>query len=284
MKRGKMLGGKAPRRGGHLTRVKGERTPISGSPQVLGVLASGCIIIGMVAGFAIALDGQIRAGILEQRATAMQRPDWTGLSDMPDYVPPAFLATVDPGFLEGGALRTREQRATTIPRELVRQIHLLGESLTGEARELVMAPLLEQRMSKEQILELYLNRVYLGESRGYEVFGIHFAAQEYFGKVPEELTLGEAATLAGLLLDPRIDHPQESPGGVGIRRNEVLRTLLRAGDINQEAYSAALTERLAFQPGLEEMPMTRRIFTEADTAVIRLPSVSLTEEEPEGSD
>jgi hypothetical protein len=270
--RGKMLGGKPPRRGGRLTRGQRERASSPGSPQVLGVLALGCLIVGIVGGFAVAADQQLRGGVLEQRSEAVQRPDWVALDSLPEYVPDAFMVVVDPGYEEGGALRAREERETTIPREIVRQIHLLDGGLISDARELVMAPVLEQRATKSELLELFLNRAYLGTVRGAPVYGVHYAAEEFLGKRAQELTLGEAATLAGLLLRPRIERPEERPGAVGVRRNEVLRALLNAGYIDLAAYESAIAERLAFQPGLAERPMTRRLPTPEDSVVIRLPA------------
>lgn len=265
------MGGRPPRRGGRLTRAQRERESRGGSPQVLGLLALGCLILGIVAGFALAADRQIRGGILEQRREAMARPDWVSLESLPPYLPAAFQVVRDPGLARGGRIRGRDDGSTTIPRELVREIHLLDQGLIADARELVMAPVLEQRTTPDQLLELYINRVHLGEVRGYTVYGLHYAAQEYFGKRPQELTLSEAATLAGLLLEPRIVRPEERPGAVGARRNEVLRALLVAGYIDQNQYADAVAERLAFQPGLSERPMTRRIPSPADSMVIRLP-------------
>lgn len=245
----------------------------------------GCLIVGIVGGFALAADRQLRGGLLEQRSEALVRPDWVAIDSLPAYVPQAFMIVVDPGFDEGGPTSARDERRTTIPRELVRQIHLLDDGLGAEARELVMAPVLEQRATKQQLLELFLNRAYLGTALGgYRIYGIHDAAAEFLGKRARELTLGEVASLAGLLLEPRIDRPDERPGAVGVRRNEVLRALLAAGYIDADQFAEATAERLAFQPGLREPPMTRRIATEADTAVIRLPPQYrvLPEEETDG--
>jgi penicillin-binding protein 1A len=230
----------------------------------------GALIVGGVAGFGWGMDRQLRGGLLLQKTEAMQRPDWVNLETLPRYVPSAFLSVVDPAFVEAGTFRGRGSRRT-IPRELVRQIHLLGDGISGEARELVMAPVLTRHSSKQAMLELYLNRVYLGMAREYPVYGIHHAATEYLGKDPQQLTVGEAAMLAGILLEPRIERPQERPGAVGIRRNEVLRALVRAGTITEGEYAEATAERLAFQPGLAELPMSRRIPSAGDTNVIRLP-------------
>jgi membrane peptidoglycan carboxypeptidase len=250
---GKLLGGEPPRRRGR----GGRREKRSGStPGTLAVLAVALFVLGGVAGFAWSLDRQLRGGVLRQWGEASGRPDWVELEQLPGYVPTAFLAVVDPAYLEAGSLRTGEN-GTTLARELVRQVHLVPASLGGEARELVMGPVLEHRTPKRGLLELYLNRVYLGREQGYPVFGLHHAAREYFDKAPEQLTLGETATLAGLLLSPRIDNPAAHAGAVGARRNEVLR-VLRVGELITDAqYRSAVAEPLGFQPGLDELPMSR---------------------------
>jgi membrane peptidoglycan carboxypeptidase len=270
-KRGRMLGGKAPQRGGRLSLGKPVADPApEGSTQVLIVLTVGFLILGIVAGFGWELDRQLRGGILLQRVEAVQRPDWVPLEALPEYVPRVFLAVVDPAFEGVGTLRSRED-GSTLPRELVRQIHLLGNGLRGQARELVMGPVLEQRAGKQDLLEFYLNRVYLGIEHEVPIYGIHYAAREFFGKEASELTLGETATLAGLLLEPRIERPGERPGAAGVRRNEVLRSLAMAGLISAEEFAEAVAEPLGFQPGLTELPMSRRLPLRGDTATIRLP-------------
>jgi membrane peptidoglycan carboxypeptidase len=281
VKRVKKLGGKAPRRGGRLTRPHREKAAgPKDAANLMIVVVGGFLVLGMVAGFAWGMDRQLRGGILRQRVEAMQRPDWVPLESLPAHVPRAFLLAVDPGFEDGRTIRAREE-GNTLTRELVRQVHLLGDGLAGEARELVMAPVLEQRASQRQLLELYLNRVYLGIARDHPVYGIRHAALEYLGKDPRQLTVGEAAALAGLLLEPRIERPDERSGAVGIRRNEVLRGLVAAGDITPEQFATALQERLPFQPGISEMPMSRRLPSPADTAVIRVPPEYLPVPEPE---
>jgi membrane peptidoglycan carboxypeptidase len=249
------------------------------SSQFITMLLAGLFIMGLVGGFAWAQDRQVRGGVLLQRAEAAQREDWVSMESLPSYVPHAFLVAVDPEFEQAGTLRAG-QDGTTVARDLIRQIHLLGDGLRSSAREMVMAPVLEQRTSKRGLLELYLNRVYLGRSQDYPVYGIYWAAEEYLGKRPEELTLGEAATLAGLLLEPRITDPDDRPGAVGARRNELLRLMLLSGYITPEEHRAAVSERLAFQPGLREFPMTRRIPTPRDDDVIRLPPQYQPQPEP----
>jgi membrane peptidoglycan carboxypeptidase len=244
------------------------------------VLTVAVLVLATIAGFAWASDRQLRGGILAQRAEAAQRPDWISLTTLPDYIALAFVVAVDPTFLQRSPLATGVE-GSTLSRELARQVHQLRGNLAGEARELVMGPLLEARLSNAQLLELYLNRVYLGMDQGWPIYGIYHAAREYFEKEPQQLTLGEAATLAGLLLPPRIVHPRQQAGAVGIRRNEVLRQMLAAEAISVEEYNAALQEPLAFQPGLEFEPMTRPLGWDREPEVIRLPPEALTAPEPE---
>jgi len=269
LKRGKMLGGAAPRRG-YPTRGQrdGQAFPV-GWRQILVLVAVACLIVGTLAGFTVGADRQVRGGILKQGAEAAQRPDWRRLETLPTYVPDAFLVVVDPTFEVRGSFRSRGAD-TSLPRELVRQIHQLRPGVSGEARELVMAPVLERRASKREILELFVNRVYLGVLDDTPIFGVHHAAQDYFGKDAGDLTLSEAATLAGFLLEPRLVETEEVVGAIGARRNEVLRQLVESGKIDQARFVSAIQEPLGFQPGLSEMPMSRRIASSADTVTVRV--------------
>ncbi|CAN5735263.1 hypothetical protein BH23GEM8_BH23GEM8_17110 [soil metagenome] len=237
--------------------------------SLVPLLGLAAFIVAGVAGFGWSLDRQVRGGILQQRSEAVTRPDWVRLQQLPPHVTQAFLAVVDPGFMAEGRIRTGG--GTTLSRELVRQVHLLPGSLTGEARELMMGPVLENRTSKASLLELYLNRVYLGQEHGEPVYGIYHAAREFLEKEPVELTISESATLAGMLLQPRIEEPGNKPGAVGVRRNEVLRVMLQQGSISEADYRAALAEPLGFQPGLSSQPMSRPIDWATEARVIRLP-------------
>jgi membrane peptidoglycan carboxypeptidase len=270
-KGGKQLGGKPPRQKRvWRQRRRGHAEGRGRSYELIAVLALGLFVIGGVAGFTWAMDRQIRGGILRQKAEATQRADWVPLETLPAYVPNAFVGVVDPAFMEARALR-KGKDGPTLARQLVRQVHLLPANLAGEAQELVMGPVLEHRVSKPALVELFLNRVHLGEDRGYPIYGLHYAAQEYFAKVPQQLTLSEAATLAGFLLEPRIMDPQDRIGALGPRRNEVLRVMLQKGLISAEGYQQAIREPLAFQPGLRDRPMTRPAEWPGEAPVIRLP-------------
>jgi len=228
------------------------------------------LVLGGVAGFAFGADREIGDGIVQQYAEAQTREDWTVLDALPEFVPRVFLTVVDPGF-EDRRFITSADDESAVSRELVRQVHRLDATPGGRAREFVMAPLLEGRLSRRQLLELYLNRVRMGRDGEWTIYGITQASREYFGKEPAELTLSETATLAGLLLPPRMETPADHVGAVGARRNEVLRQLLNVGVIDEEAFRAATGERLGFQPGLQFAPMAPPPPREGeDAAVIRL--------------
>lgn len=267
--RGKTLGGEPPRRRGQRWRSRG----LPADPPAIStfvVLVVGLLVILLVGGYAWLLDRELRMGIIRQQEEAAARPDWVPLRQMPTHVPYAFLTVVEPALLTASEIRPPRE-GPSLAGELVRQVHLLPPSIAGESKARLMAPVLELRMGPVELLELYLNRVYLGESRGYELYGIEHAAQEYFGSEPQELTLSQAATLAGLLLEPQIRNPRERVGAVGARRNEVLQVMLLAELISEAEYRQAIEEPLGFQPGLEQMPMTRPLDWATEREPLRLP-------------
>jgi membrane peptidoglycan carboxypeptidase len=262
--------GSAPRGGrwARPTAARGERQGQGGALTV--VLAVAVFVMATIGGFAWSMDRQLRAGLLEQRDEAVRRGDWVALQELPPYVPLAFVVAVDPTFLSRSPLDLGLE-GSTLSREVARQVHRLDDTLGGQARELVMGPLLEARLTEAELLELYLNRVHLGEDRGWPVYGIYHAAREYFDKEPQQLMPGEAAALAGMLLPPRITDPHRQVGAVGIRRNEVLHQMLEARAITPDEYAAAKQEPLGFQPGLEFVPMSRPAGWDRQPEVIRLP-------------
>jgi membrane peptidoglycan carboxypeptidase len=266
--RGKMLAG-APRK----TRLP--RAPLDRSERqrraalvVLGLMA----LMGMAgAGTAAMIEqSRLRHGLLAQRETMRRRGDWVSITELPPHVPAAFLAVVDTESFtrRDGA---PEENGPSLSSDLVRQVHQLDSAASGSARELLMAPLLERSLSRQALLELYLNRIYLGSSGEWRVYGVARAARDYFGKDARRLSLGEAATLAGILLPPELPAPETTPGAVGARRNEVLRRMVIAGTVELSAARAAAAEPLAFQPGADYAPMSRPLDWKQEPPVIRLP-------------
>ena len=196
-------------------------------------------------GASIVLDGkgQRFAEVFEEN----QRRVWVALADVPEHVQKAFIAAEDKRFYahkgidERGLIRAfignlaqsgRPQGGSTITQQVVKNL-LVGEELTYERkiREMIVASRLEQTLSKQQILELYLNFVYLGRS----AWGIELAARGYFGKSVKALTLEEGALLAGLTKGPNYYSPDRQPGRAQERLAYVLSRLQEDGVIGADA-------------------------------------------------
>jgi len=148
-----------------------------------------------------------------------------------DQIPPrvihAVLAAEDSRFFEHGAIDLRGiaralarnvaagrvvEGGSTLTQQLMKNFFLSEErTWRRKARELAMAIVAEQRYTKEQILERYLNEIYLGQSGAKGIFGVAEAAQFYFGKQLADLTTGETALLAGLIRAPNANSPFRSP-------------------------------------------------------------------------
>jgi 1A family penicillin-binding protein len=129
-----------------------------------------------------------------------------------------------------------KQGGSTITQQLVRQIALSPERNFGrKVKEALLSLRVERRFGKEEILEAYLNRIYLGNGH----YGVEAAARGYFGKPALELTVAESAMLAGLIPCPSVCSPRVSPTIAQSRRDMVLRAMQENGAITQEAYSEA---------------------------------------------
>ena len=181
---------------------------------------------------------------------AEERRLFTPVEDIPDLVKHAFIAAEDqnfyvhPGFDLRGmaaafveAVRSRGQDlrgASTITQQVMKNF-LLDGSRTAERKikEIILAIRIERAMSKDDILELYLNEIFLGQNS----YGVTAAAQTYFNKPLTELTPGEAAYLAALAQRPGNLHPVRNNADAVARRNYVLRRMAEAtyGDADPTA-------------------------------------------------
>lgn len=140
------------------------------------------------------------------------------------------------GVVEGGS---------TITQQLARVVFLNQErSIIRKLREALLARKLEQKLSKEEILERYLNIVYLGSG----AYGVTDAAWVYFSKPLKSLSLGEMATLAGLPPAPSEYSPMVNPEAAKNRRNVVLQQMQEAGVISAQQAQAAMQQPLAVKP------------------------------------
>src|SRR6516162_9076025 len=171
-------------------------------------------------------------------ATLATRGDMGGaavpIGELPDYVPNAFIAIEDRRFYSHRGVdplgitralvadvlhRGTAQGGSTITQQLAKNLFLTQErTVTRKLQEIVLALWLEHKYSKRQILELYLNRVYFGAG----AYGIEGASQRYFGKSARQLTLAEAAMLAGLVQAPSRLAPNHNPHGAERRAAIVL--------------------------------------------------------------
>jgi penicillin-binding protein 1A len=174
------------------------------------------------------------------------------LKELPPYVPKAFLAIEDRRFYDhygidpygvGRALianvlhRGVSQGGSTITQQLAKNLFLTQErTLERKLQEVVLALWLEEKFSKTQILELYLNRVYFGSG----AYGVEQAAQRYFGKSARQLTLAEAAMLAGLVRSPSRLAPTHNFAAAEQRAQLVLKAMVQLGSITKANERVAL--------------------------------------------
>ena len=190
-------------------------------------------------------DGDLIAQFGEMRRIPLK------LQQMPPELVKAFIATEDSRFYEHhgvdpvGIFRAASialvsghasQGASTITQQLARNFFLSPErTLMRKIKEAFLAIRIEQMMSKDEILELYLNKIYLG----YRAYGVGAAAQVYFGKNIDQLSLSEMAMIAGLPKAPSTFNPLYSHSRALARRNVVLGRMLDQGYITQQQYDEA---------------------------------------------
>ncbi|MBC8953372.1 peptidoglycan glycosyltransferase/peptidoglycan DD-transpeptidase MrcA [Xenorhabdus sp. PB62.4] len=195
-------------------------------------------------------DGELIAQYGEKRRLPLT------LSEMPPLMVKAFIATEDSRFYEHhgvdpiGIIRAvsvvmtsghASQGASTITQQLARNFFLSPEkTLIRKAKEAFLAIKIEQLLTKDEILELYLNKIYLG----YRAYGVGAAAHVYFGKNVNELTLSEMAMIAGLPKAPSTFNPLYSYDRAVNRRNVVLGRMLEEGYITRRQYDEARDEKL----------------------------------------
>ena len=199
----------------------------------------------------LARDGSV----LADRGTAH---DYMPLDLLPRHVQAAVVATEDRRFFDHYGLdpvglfraffaNLRAGRFTqggsTLTQQLAKNLFLTADrTIARKVEELGLALWLELRLSKADILEIYLNRVYFGGG----AYGIEAASQRYFDKSARELTLAEAALIAGLLKAPSKYSPASSPGVARARSRVVLAKMVEAGVIAPADERKALAERLMF--------------------------------------
>lgn len=186
------------------------------------------------------------------------------IKDAPRHLVNAVIAIEDRRFYDHGGIDLRSigralnedifgkgrlQGASTITQQLVKNFYLTSErSLTRKLNEAAMAVLLERQLTKNQILELYLNQVYLGQRGALSVNGVSEASRFYFHKDVRNIDVPEAALLAGMLQAPRRYSPYLYPTRARNRRNTVLLCMKAAGSISPKQYEQFVNTPVVVQP------------------------------------
>jgi penicillin-binding protein 1B len=178
------------------------------------------------------------------------------LAEFPVYLVDAVLAVEDRRFFDHGGIDLHRlvgalvvnlkamrivQGGSTLTQQLVKNVFLSDERTIGrKLREAWLALRVERAQSKEEILEAYLNTIYLGQRGSVSVRGMEAAARHYYGKHVRELSLGESALLAGLIRGPGLYSPFTVPDTARTRRNQVLATLREVERISDQQYLEAV--------------------------------------------
>ncbi len=207
----------------------------------------------------LARDGTLLAELFVERRTVVP------IEQIPKAMKVAVLAAEDADFYrhEGldylGMLRAlvvnvrsggMVQGGSTITQQVVKNVLLTHErTFERKAREVLLARRIEQELSKDEILELYLNHIYFGHGR----YGVEEAARYYFGKGVADVTLAEAAMIAGLAKGPSIYSPRVDYERAKTRRNQVLVQLAQKNFADARAVDSALAEPIALAPATDAL-------------------------------
>ncbi|MCX7114810.1 MAG: penicillin-binding protein 1A [Gammaproteobacteria bacterium] len=175
-------------------------------------------------------------------------------SDIPQPLIQGVLATEDQRYFEHSGVDflglgragikmlktgTKSQGGSTITMQVARNFFLSRKkTFLRKIQEILLAIKIDRELSKEKILELYLNKIYLGN----RAYGVGAAAQIYYGKTLKELTISEMAMIAGLPQAPSTQNPIANPPAAEKRRNHVLERMFNAGYLSAEQYQQAIRE------------------------------------------
>ncbi|WP_151632754.1 penicillin-binding protein 1A [Noviherbaspirillum aerium] len=185
------------------------------------------------------------------------------INDVPDIMKKAVLAIEDDRFFDHGGVdylgiaratlhnltSSSRQGASTITQQVARNFFLSSEqTFKRKIYEILLAWKIEQNLSKDQILEVYMNQIYLGQ----RAYGFSAAAQIYYGKKLSDITIAEAAMLAGLPKAPSAYNPVANPKRARIRQQYILQRMLQLGYISQDDYETAKDQVLKVKTSSSE--------------------------------
>jgi penicillin-binding protein 1A len=239
----------------------------------------------------LARDGTVLAEIFTQRRTVVP------IATLPPHVKLAVLAAEDAGFYEHEGLnywgigramlvnlraRSTRQGGSTITQQVVKNLLLATHERTfsRKVREALLARRLEQQLTKEEILELYLNNIYFGRGR----YGIEEAARDDFGKSAKDLDIAEAALIAGRIANPRDYSPRASVTTALARRTYVLDQMHAKGFLGDADWAAARDETVKLAPASdaqgelapEAVEMAKAVLEHADPEQARMGGFTIT--------
>lgn len=182
-----------------------------------------------------------------------------GMNEMAKHLPLAFLAVEDSEFYEHPGVNLTaifrafianlksggiSQGGSTITQQVVKRLMLTPEkSYERKLKEAILAYRLEQQLSKDDILTIYLNQIFLGSN----AYGVEAAARTYFGKHASELTIAECAMIAGLPQSPSASNPYRHPEAAKKRQEHVLRRMRDLGWISDEEFEEAFYQELEYK-------------------------------------
>ena len=199
----------------------------------------------------LASNGEVLADLWEERRTLIPP------ADIPPVVRDAVLASEDADFLTHsgidavGILRALwvdllagrvVQGGSTITQQLAKNLFLSAErTVERKVKEAALAFRLEHRLSKEDILGMYLNQIYMGHGR----YGVQAASRFYFGRDVRDVTVDQAAVLAGLIASPERYSPKRHPRASRMRRDRVIRRMHRLGWLDDARFERAMASPIA---------------------------------------
>lgn len=186
------------------------------------------------------------------------------LAQVPPLMTQAIVSLEDPRFLEHGGFDPwgiaramysnlksfrYAQGGSTITQQLVKNVFLTNEkTLSRKFIELVLSALVEKRFTKDEILEAYMNEVYLGQLGSVEIHGVGRASEYYFGKKVTELEVQDLALIAAMIAGPGVYSPWNHPERARARRDRVLKTLAEGNFILPQELASALSKPLPTKP------------------------------------
>jgi len=192
-----------------------------------------------------------------------ERRNVVPFKDIPDVMKKAVLAIEDDRFYEHGGVdylgivramlhnmsSSTRQGASTITQQVARNFFLSSEqTFKRKIYEMLLAWKIEQNLTKDQILEVYMNQIYLGQ----RAYGFSSAAQIYFGKKLQDITVAEAAMLAGLPKAPSAYNPVVNPKRATARQQYILLRMRQLGYITEDQYQTAIKEPLHIKTNSSE--------------------------------